>query len=191
MWFLFDYLSVLIGIWTLKRSFCSCSVAATEPTLRDNANLREKSLVPMVIRVHDIWLDLKRCVLFLIWIGPGTVQSKVKLLLPIVIGDYTDFFSSMHHAKNCGTIFRGPENPIPPNWYRRFEVYGDIIQFPFVCLLDLIIFVGFQVSPSDCVSWTSVIYCNLWNGHYSTKVRICFSLFLCFWNLSLLPAMCS
>ncbi|GMP52253.1 hypothetical protein CsSME_00018151 [Camellia sinensis var. sinensis] len=23
----------------------------------------------------------------------------------------------MHHAKNCGTIFRGPENPIPANWF--------------------------------------------------------------------------
>ncbi|KAK1307481.1 hypothetical protein QJS10_CPA10g01907 [Acorus calamus] len=44
-------------------------------------------------------------------------MSKVRMLLPIVIGDYTDFFSSMHHAKNCGTIFRGPENPIPQNWF--------------------------------------------------------------------------
>lgn len=39
------------------------------------------------------------------------------MIVPIAIGDYTDFFSSMHHAKNCGTIFRGPENPIPQNWY--------------------------------------------------------------------------
>lgn len=39
------------------------------------------------------------------------------MLLPMEIGDYTDFFSSMHHAKNCGTIFRGPQNPVPANWY--------------------------------------------------------------------------
>lgn len=39
------------------------------------------------------------------------------MLLPVAIGDYTDFFASMHHAKNCGTIFRGPENPINLNWY--------------------------------------------------------------------------
>lgn len=39
------------------------------------------------------------------------------MLLPIAIGDYTDFFSSKHHAKNCGLIFRGPENPVNPNWY--------------------------------------------------------------------------
>lgn len=39
------------------------------------------------------------------------------MLLPMAIGDYTDFFSSMHHAKNCGLMFRGPENAINPNWY--------------------------------------------------------------------------
>lgn len=49
-----------------------------------------------------------------------TAQSEVQMLLPTVIGDYTDFFSSMHHAKNCGTIFRGPENPVPANWYLLF-----------------------------------------------------------------------
>lgn len=43
-------------------------------------------------------------------------KGKVEMILPIAIGDYTDFFSSMHHAKNCGTIFRGPQNPITPNW---------------------------------------------------------------------------
>ncbi|XP_059307149.1 fumarylacetoacetase-like [Lycium ferocissimum] len=44
-------------------------------------------------------------------------MDKVQMLLPVAIGDYTDFFSSMHHAKNCGTIFRGPENPINLNWF--------------------------------------------------------------------------
>ena len=43
------------------------------------------------------------------------------MLVPMAIGDYTDFFSSMHHAKNCGTMFRGPQNAIPPNWYVGFE----------------------------------------------------------------------
>ncbi|CAL5390340.1 unnamed protein product [Camellia sinensis] len=47
----------------------------------------------------------------------SSVWDKVEMLVPIAIGDYTDFFSSMHHAKNCGTIFRGPENPIPANWF--------------------------------------------------------------------------
>lgn len=45
------------------------------------------------------------------------LQSKVEMVVPMVIGDYTDFFASMHHAKNCGLMFRGPQNAINPNWY--------------------------------------------------------------------------
>lgn len=55
----------------------------------------------------------------------STVQDKVQMLLPIAIGDYTDFFSSMHHAKNCGLMFRGPQNPINPNWYGDFEMLAN------------------------------------------------------------------
>ena len=36
--------------------------------------------------------------------------------LPARIGDYTDFYSSYHHAFNVGTMFRGPENALLPNW---------------------------------------------------------------------------
>lgn len=57
------------------------------------------------------------------------LQGQVEMLLPIAIGDYTDFFSSMHHAKNCGTIFRGPENPIPANWYADIGVHGMYTLF--------------------------------------------------------------
>ncbi|KAF5742125.1 fumarylacetoacetase [Tripterygium wilfordii] len=76
--------------WKEARATLQKLLAATEPTLRDNATLRQKALVPM---------------------------EKVEMLLPAVIGDYTDFFASMHHAKNCGLIFRGPQNPINPNWF--------------------------------------------------------------------------
>ncbi|XP_059663321.1 fumarylacetoacetase [Cornus florida] len=76
--------------WKEARATIQKLLSFSEPALRDNAILRQKSLVPM---------------------------DKVQMLLPIAIGDYTDFFSSMHHAKNCGTIFRGPENPIPANWF--------------------------------------------------------------------------
>jgi fumarylacetoacetase len=39
-----------------------------------------------------------------------------QMLLPVVIGDYTDFYSSREHATNVGTMLRGPENPLMPNW---------------------------------------------------------------------------
>jgi fumarylacetoacetase len=36
-------------------------------------------------------------------------------LLPFAIGDYTDFYASLHHATNVGSMFR-PTNPLLPNW---------------------------------------------------------------------------
>jgi len=36
--------------------------------------------------------------------------------LPIKIGDYTDFYSSLEHATNVGTMFRDKDNPLLPNW---------------------------------------------------------------------------
>jgi fumarylacetoacetase len=43
-------------------------------------------------------------------------QKDVTLLLPAQIGSYTDFYSSYHHAHNVGTMLRGPENALMPNW---------------------------------------------------------------------------
>lgn len=42
-------------------------------------------------------------------------QSEVIMHLPVAIGDYTDFFSSYHHAYNCGSIMN-PNKPIADNW---------------------------------------------------------------------------
>lgn len=92
--FLQPSLNAFLGMgrpaWKEARSTIQKLLSAEEATLRDNKHLREKSLLPM---------------------------NKVQMLLPVTIGDYTDFFSSMHHAKNCGLIFRGPQTPVPPNWF--------------------------------------------------------------------------
>jgi fumarylacetoacetase len=42
-------------------------------------------------------------------------MSDVELLLPCSIGDYTDFYASIHHATNVGRMFR-PDNPLFPNY---------------------------------------------------------------------------
>lgn len=42
--------------------------------------------------------------------------EEVEMLLPVEIGDYTDFYSSKEHATNVGTMFRDPENALLPNW---------------------------------------------------------------------------
>jgi fumarylacetoacetase len=43
-------------------------------------------------------------------------QSTATLHLQAQIGDYTDFYSSIHHATNVGIMFRGKENALMPNW---------------------------------------------------------------------------
>lgn len=42
-------------------------------------------------------------------------QADCDLLLPVSVGDYTDFYASIHHAANVGSMFR-PENPLLPNY---------------------------------------------------------------------------
>lgn len=43
-------------------------------------------------------------------------ESSAQVLMPIEIGDYTDFYSSKEHATNVGTMFRDPNNALLPNW---------------------------------------------------------------------------
>lgn len=75
--------------WQAVRQRVSELLRHDNATLRDNAELRAKCLTPMVF---------------------------VDMLLPIEIGDYTDFYASREHATNVGTMFRGKENALMPNW---------------------------------------------------------------------------
>jgi len=42
--------------------------------------------------------------------------NEVEMQLPVLIGDYTDFYSSKEHATNVGSMFRDPNNALLPNW---------------------------------------------------------------------------
>jgi fumarylacetoacetase len=75
--------------WRKVREILQELLAAETPTLRDNRSLRERAFYR---------------------------QADVTMQLPARIGDYTDFYSSFHHAFNVGTMFRGPENALMPNW---------------------------------------------------------------------------
>jgi len=75
--------------WRETRAILQHLLAADTPTLRDDSALRDR-------------------VFF--------AQKDVAMQLPARIGDYTDFYSSYHHAHNVGTMLRGPENALMPNW---------------------------------------------------------------------------
>jgi fumarylacetoacetase len=42
-------------------------------------------------------------------------MSAVQMAMPAVVGDYTDFYASIDHATNVGSMFR-PDNPLLPNY---------------------------------------------------------------------------
>jgi len=75
--------------WRKTREILQDLLSTGTPTLRDDARLREKVF-------H--------------------AQKDVVMKLPARIGNYTDFYSSYHHAHNVGTMLRGPENALMPNW---------------------------------------------------------------------------
>jgi fumarylacetoacetase len=83
------FLSLGKAAWSEARARVSQLLRTDEPALRDNPTLREQALLPM---------------------------SEAQMLLPAEVGDYTDFYSSREHASNVGTMFRGPEKALMPNW---------------------------------------------------------------------------
>jgi fumarylacetoacetase len=51
------------------------------------------------------------------WLGPYLVPMEAATLhMPFRVAEYTDFYAGRHHAFNVGSMFRGPENALPPNW---------------------------------------------------------------------------
>jgi len=76
-------------VWTEVRNRIQELLDAENPEFRDNDNLRYRCF-------HKL--------------------KDVEMVLPVNIGDYTDFYSSREHASNVGEMFRGKENALMPNW---------------------------------------------------------------------------
>jgi len=91
--FLEDSLNAFLALgrpaWRKARSVLQRLLSSKTPILRDDARLRTRLF-------H--------------------AQKSVTMKLPARIGNYTDFYSSYHHAHNVGTMLRGPENALMPNW---------------------------------------------------------------------------
>jgi fumarylacetoacetase len=74
--------------WSALRREISEFLALDSPASREPVRVMERILVP---------------------------QPEAELLLPAIIGDYSDFYASVHHATNVGSMFR-PDNPLLPNY---------------------------------------------------------------------------
>jgi fumarylacetoacetase len=85
-------LNQLMGLgrahWSALRAQASALLATGSPAYRQDAGIGEKLLVPM---------------------------DQAELLVPARVGDYSDFYASVHHATNVGSMFR-PDNPLLPNY---------------------------------------------------------------------------
>ncbi len=72
-----------------------------------------------------VWATLRNRLIALLQEG-AEEQKKVEACLvpmadaemhmPFMVSEYTDFYAGRHHATNVGTMFRGAENALPPNW---------------------------------------------------------------------------
>ncbi|NOZ45607.1 MAG: fumarylacetoacetase [Chlorobi bacterium] len=87
--FLNGFIALGKPIWREVRNRLSELFNIDNPELRDNIKAKQSIL-------HRI--------------------NKVEMLMPVKIGDYTDFYSSYEHAKNVGMMFRKPDNAVLPNW---------------------------------------------------------------------------
>jgi fumarylacetoacetase len=77
------------AVWSLTRARISELLRDDTPTMRDNAALQSRALLP---------------------------RAEVKLHLPLAVAGFTDFYSSKEHASNVGAMFRDKVNPLLPNW---------------------------------------------------------------------------
>jgi fumarylacetoacetase len=75
--------------WRSLRGRLGVIFEESNPELRDQTDLHEAILLPL----HDI-----------------------QMMMPVHVGDYTDFYSSIEHATNVGIMFRDPANALLPNW---------------------------------------------------------------------------
>lgn len=87
-----------------SRSFLNDFIALGKPVTN---SVREK-IISIFTNEGDKWESSLSSYSFYI--------NDVEMHLPVSVGDYTDFYSSIEHATNVGKLFRDPENALLPNW---------------------------------------------------------------------------
>jgi len=126
------------GVFTTNRLEARCGVAIGDQIL-DMAALEEEGLITLAEEpVFDVpywndvmdlgpaaWASLRARLVELLCadapdqaaVAPHLVpMDEARLHMPMMVSEYTDFYAGKHHATNVGTMFRGAENALPPNW---------------------------------------------------------------------------
>ena len=75
--------------------------------------------------------------------------NEAQLHMPFAVAEYTDFYASRHHATNVGSMFRDPENALPPNWLHIPIGYNGRASSVVVSGTDVVRPNGQLKAPSD------------------------------------------
>ena len=75
--------------------------------------------------------------------------GDVDVLLPVEVGDYVDFYSSIHHATNLGRILRPDAEPLLPNWRHLPVGYHGRAGTVVVSGTDIVRPAGLVPDPGD------------------------------------------
>ena len=78
--------------------------------------LEGDSLTPLLAAGRSAWDEVLPSLEGALPDLPRVRLADATMHLPCIIGDYVDFYSSLHHAENVGRIFRPDSEPLPPNW---------------------------------------------------------------------------
>ena len=84
-----DFIALGKPGWRRLREHLSGLFEKSNPLLKDYETICKKVLIP---------------------------AASAEMLMPVEVGDYTDFYSSIEHARNVGMMFRDPANALLPNW---------------------------------------------------------------------------
>ena len=80
---------------------------------------------PLMAAGPPVWASFRQRLTELLAEGSDHVAALTPMLhpaadavmhLPLTVAEFTDFYASRQHATNVGTMFRGAENALPPNW---------------------------------------------------------------------------
>ncbi len=99
------------------------------PELLESHPFKQPTLNAFMALGHVAWIAVRSRLQELLNADTATLRDNAELLgrvlslrkdvtmhLPMEIGDYTDFYASRQHATNVGTMFRGADNALMPNW---------------------------------------------------------------------------
>jgi fumarylacetoacetase len=84
---------------------------------RPVAVFEQPSLNAFMSLGSDAWSSVGEAVRDYMDRGADLVPLEdLEVMMPVEIGDYVDFYSSLHHATNLGRLFRPDSEPLLPNW---------------------------------------------------------------------------